>query len=130
MELGGNAPRDLQNAGVEFIQPDIQDYVTPQGTWNGNPVVLELRYQGQTYNSTAEVLALLEQDPNLSQDALDRAENALSRIDTVLLVSWNEVLTSLSSGGQQTVPLFQLEPNTLLSEASSTKVFFEMFSSR
>ena len=119
----GQVTLDLAAQRLEIIEPDINDFIDPRtGAYNGNPLVFKVKHTSvngtiTTYDSAAEASANLGLG---AQQALGFAEGWAD-------ANWQTVLDNLSSNDHQQVPLFQLDPNTLLSEAARVKVFFSRY---
>jgi len=113
----------LQNKGIQIVEPDINDFIDPAtGGYNNQPLTFQVKYTPPggptvTYNSIAEAMPNL---PNEAKDALSFAEGWAN-------ANWQKVLDELSENGKQEVQLFQLDPNTLLSEAARVKLFYSSY---
>lgn len=107
----------LNEYDLEIVIPDINSFFAPDGTRNNREVSFQFRQNGNLINSIEDI------SPSLDEISETRLRLGMESLTTQL----ETAIKVRESASTNEVPLFQLDPNRLLSRGTDLAVGFRQF---
>lgn len=102
----GTGGGSLERYGLRILEPSVEDFQQPDGTFAWDPTLIRISYEGQAYSDP--------NDPRLISQLSSHAQNTLGNAHNSMMNTWQTYIESLDASNIETDLVFHLDLNELL----------------